>query len=208
MGLHATIQVGRSLAALGATDEPWQFSANLTKGLRVADDHQLLSSLSFSSQYGSALGDVRAFGASARYFIPQRGNYVLYLATSADIVKTNVADDLLLGGDNGLRGYPLRYQRGTRRMLFSAEQRYYSNWYPLRLFRVGLAAYADIGRAWGSQLPNPNNAWLGDLGVGLRFLSARAATGNVLHVDLAFPVPKSDPSIRSPQLVITTSKTF
>jgi outer membrane protein assembly factor BamA len=209
MGLHATVQVSRSLAAFGATDEPWQVSASLTKGLRVADNHQLLSSLSFSSQYGSVLGDVRSYGASARYFIPQRGNFVLYLATTADLVKSpNVADDLLLGGDNGLRGYPLRYQRGTRRMLFTAEQRYYTDWYPLRLFRVGLAAYADIGRAWGSQLPNPNDAWLGDLGVGLRFLNARTATGNVLHVDLAFPVPKTDPSIRSPQLVIMTSKTF
>jgi len=209
MGLHATVQLGRSLAAFGATDEPWQFSASLTKGLRIADGHQLLSSLSFSSQYGSALGEARAFGASLRYFIPQGGNYVLYLATSADMVKSpNVADDLLLGGDNGLRGYPLRYQRGTRRMLFTAEQRYYTDWYPLRLFRVGLAAYADIGRAWGSQLTNPNDAWLGDLGIGLRFLNARTATGNVLHVDLAFPVPKTDPSIRSPQLVIMTAKTF
>ena len=209
MGLHATVQVGRSLAAFGATDEPWQVSASLTKGKRLADNHQLLTSLSFSSQYGSALGDVRAYGASARYFIPQRGNYVLYLATTADIVKSpNVADDLLLGGDNGLRGYPLRYQRGSRRLLFTAEERYYTDWYPLRLFRVGLAAYADIGRAWGSQLPNPNNAWLGDLGVGLRFLNARTATGNVLHVDLAFPVPKTDASIRSPQLVVMTAKAF
>jgi outer membrane protein assembly factor BamA len=209
MGLHATVQVGRSLAAFGATDEPWQLAASLTKGLRIADGHQLLSSLSFGTQYGSALGEVRNFSGSARYFIPQRGNYVLYLATSLDVVKSpNVADDLLLGGDNGLRGYPLRYQRGTRRMLFTAEERYYTDWYPLRLFRVGLAAYADIGRAWGSQLPNPNNAWLGDIGVGLRFLSARAATGNVLHVDLAFPVPKTDASIRSPQLVIMTAKTF
>src|SRR5581483_9894068 len=188
MGLHATVQIGRSMAALGATDQPWQFSLGLTKGLRLTDDHQLPSSLSFSSQYGSALGDVRAFGASLRYFVPQGGNYLLYLATSADWVKSpNVADDLLLGGDNGLRGYPLRYQRGSRRLLFTAEERYYTNWFPLRLFRVGLAAYADIGRAWGSQLPNPNSAWLGDVGVGLRFLNARTANGNVLHVDLAFP---------------------
>jgi outer membrane protein assembly factor BamA len=209
MGLHATVQVGRSLASFGATDEPWQLAASLTKGLRIAAGHELLSSLSFSTQYGSTLGDVRAFGASARYFVPQGGNYILYLATTADIVKSpNVADDLLLGGDNGLRGYPLRYQRGTRRMLFTAEQRYYTNWYPLRLFRVGLAAYADIGRAWGSQLANPNNGWLGDVGVGLRFLNARTAVGNVLHVDLAFPVPKTDASIRSPQLVIMTAKTF
>ena len=209
MGLHANVQVGRSLAAFGATDEPWQVSASLTKGLRIADNHQLLSSLSFSTQYGSALGDVRAFGASARYFIPRGGNYVLYLATSADMVKSpNVADDLLLGGDNGLRGYPLRYQRGSHRMLFTAEERYYADWYPLRLFRAGVAAYVDVGRAWGSALANPTGGWLADVGIGLRFLNARTAFGNVLHVDLAFPVHKTDPAIRSRQLLLMTAKTF
>jgi hemolysin activation/secretion protein len=208
MGLHATLQVGRALGAFGSTDQPWQLSGSLTKGLRVSG-RELLSALNWSSQYGGAVGDVRSFGASARYFVPQGGPYVLYLATSADVVKSpNVADDLLLGGDNGLRGYPLRYQRGSRRMLFTVEQRYYTDWYPLRLFRVGLAAYADLGRAWGSALPNPTDGWLADVGIGLRFLNARTATGNVLHVDLAFPVHPSDPAIRSRQLLVMTAKTF
>ena len=207
MGLHATVQVGRSLSAFGSTDQPYQLSASLTKGLRVGG-RELLSSLNFATQYGGSQ-DVSSFGATARYFIPQRGPYLLYLATSADFVKSpNVADDLLLGGDNGLRGYPLRYQRGTRKMLFTAEERYYTDLYPFRLFRVGVAAYVDVGRAWGSQLPNPAPGWLADFGIGLRFLNARTATGNVLHVDLAFPVHRTDPSVRSPQLLVVTSKTF
>jgi outer membrane protein assembly factor BamA len=208
MGLHATVQVGRSLGVFGATDPPWQLSGTLTKGFRVAG-RELLTALNGSTQYGGAFGDVRTYGASARYFVPQGGPHVLYLATSADVVKSpNVADDLLLGGDNGLRGYPLRYQRGAKRMLFTAEQRYYTDWYPLRLFRVGLAAYADLGRAWGSALANPTGSWLADVGIGLRFLNARTAFGNVLHVDLAFPVHRTDPAIRSRQLLVMTGKTF
>jgi hemolysin activation/secretion protein len=209
MGLHSTVQLGRSVAAFGSTDQPWQLSASLTKGFRVATGHDLLTAAYASTQYGSTLGDVRSFGASARYFAPQGGSYVLYLAAAADLVKSpNVADDLLLGGDNGLRGYPLRYQRGSHRMLFTAEERYYADWYPLRLFRAGVAAYVDVGRAWGSALANPTGGWLADVGIGLRFLNARTAFGNVLHVDLAFPLHKTDPAIRSRQLLVMTAKTF
>ena len=55
-------------------------------------------------------------------------------------------DQLLLGGDNGLRGYPLRYQSGDRRALFTIEERAYTDWYPFRLVRVGGAVFYDPRR--------------------------------------------------------------
>ena len=208
MGLQAILQVGRSLAVFGATEQPWQLATSASKGFRLAPGHQLLTSASFNGQYGGA-GDVRTFGGAARYFAPQSGKFVAYLAASTDHVRSpNQADELLLGGDNGLRGYPLRYQRGEHRLLFTAEERYYTDWYPLRLFRVGAAVFYDVGRAWGPQTPNPVNGWLSDVGIGLRFLSARASFGNTLHVDLAFPVHNADPSVSSVQLLIKTAKTF
>ena len=96
----------------------------------------------------------------------------------------------------------------TRRALFSVEERYYTDYYPFRLFRVGYAAYMDVGRAWASQIPNTAPNWLMDVGIGLRVLSARASFGNVLHLDLAFPVVGADPSVRRWQLVAKTEKTF
>ena len=209
MGLASTVQVGRSLGVLGSTDQPWQMSANVSKGFRVSAGHQLLTSANYSTQYGSSSGDVRSMGGAVRYFVPQHGSFLLYLAASGDVVRSpNVADELLLGGDNGLRGYPLRYQRGRHRMLFTAEERYYTDWYPFRLFRVGLATYFDVGRAWGSGISNPTDRWLSDFGVGLRFLNARTSFGNILHVDFAFPLHNTDPGIRSRQFLVQTGKTF
>lgn len=209
MGLHSTLQVGRSLPAFGATEQPWQLSANVTKGFRAPGGRQILTAGSFSAQYGSTSGDVRAFGASARYFAPQQGSLLFYLSGAVDTVRSpTAADDVLLGGDTGLRGYPIRYQRGVHRVLFTAEERYYTDWYLLRIFRVGAAAYFDVGRAWGGQIPNTSPGWLADFGIGLRLLNARASFGNVLHLDLAFPVHNSDPGIRSRQLVVKTAKTF
>jgi hemolysin activation/secretion protein len=210
MGLQGSLQAGRSLSAFGATDQPWLLGGTASKGFRMAmPGQQLLASASFSAQYGSSVGDVRTLGGSVRYFVPQAGKFVLYLAASSDHVRSpNQADELLLGGDNGLRGYPLRYQRGTHRTLFTAEQRYYTDWYPFRLFRVGAAVFYDVGRAWGSQAPNPVNGWLSDVGIGLRILSARASFGNTLHIDLAFPVNRQDPTIKSGQLLLVTGKSF
>jgi len=209
MGLHSTVQLGRALGAFGSTDQPWLMSASFTKGFRLPAGQQLLTGASYSGQYGSTTGDVRTTGASMRYFVPQTGSFLLYFAASTDLVRSpNVADELLLGGDSGLRGYPLRYQRGTHRQLFSVEERYYTDWYPLRLFRVGFAVYYDVGRAWDSQLGNPNNGWLNDVGIGMRVLSARSSYGNILHIDLAFPVHRTDPNIRSRQFLVMTAKTF
>jgi hypothetical protein len=209
MGLRSMVQVGRSIAAFGATEQPWQLSGELTKGFRAPGGHQLLTSAKYSGQYGATSGDVRSFGTTVRYFAPQSGSFLLYLSGALDTVQSpNAADDLLLGGDTGLRGYPIRFQRGTRRALFTVEERYYTDYYPFRLFRVGYAAYIDVGRAWASQIQNTSPGWLADVGFGLRILSARASFGNTLHLDLAFPVGSGDPSIKSRQLVVKTAKTF
>ena len=209
MGLHSQVQLGRALSVLGSTDQPWLLNASLSKGFRLPAGQQLIASGAYTNQYGSTIGDVRTFSANMRWFVPQSGSYLLYLSASTDLVRSpNIADELLLGGDSGLRGYPLRYQRGTHRQLFSVEERYYTDWYPLRLFRVGFAVYYDVGRAWDSQLGNPNNGWLNDVGIGLRVLSARSSFGNILHVDLAFPVHRTDPNIKTRQLLVMTAKTF
>ena len=50
--------------------------------------------------------------------------------------------------------------------------------------------------------------WLSDIGFGLRVLTARSSFGNILHVDLAFPVHRTDPNIKSRQFLVMTAKTF
>ena len=208
MGFHSVLQLGRSLASFGASEEPWLLSGSVSKGFG-AGQGQILASAGFSAQYGSETGDVRSVGASARAFVPQNAGFLVYFAGSVDAVKTaTAADELLLGGDNGMRGYPLRYQAGTRRAIFTAEERYYTDWYPLRLFRVGWALYVDVGRAWGGELPNTAPGWLSDVGFGMRILSARSSKGSVAHIDLAFPVNPSDPTIKRYQLVVMTGTTF
>lgn len=209
MGFHSDVRLGRSLGAFGASEQPWLLSAALTKGFRTAKAGQILASASYGGTYGSATGDVRTLGVGARYFAPQNRSLLFYAAATLDAAKTvTAADELLLGGDNGVRAYPLRYQSGTRRAVFTFEERYYTDWFPLRLFRVGWVAYYDVGRAWGGALPNATPGWLSDVGIGLRILNARASFGNVVHIDIAFPMHRTDPNLKARQISVMTAATF
>ncbi|MDT9694055.1 hypothetical protein Q5762_38160, partial [Streptomyces sp. P9(2023)] len=64
----------------------------------------------------------------------------------------NLFDDeaLYLGGDSGLRAFPLYYQRGDNRMVATAEYRHYTDWNLWQIFDVGFAAFTDVGRSWGA----------------------------------------------------------
>jgi hypothetical protein len=90
----------------------------------------------------------------------------------------------------------------------TVEQRYFTNWYPFRLFRVGGAAFFDIGRTWGeSPVSTPSQGLLKDVGIGLRFGNSRSGLGNIIHVDLAFPLD-GDSSIEDVQILLETKERF
>ncbi|MBI3530078.1 MAG: hypothetical protein HY067_19190 [Betaproteobacteria bacterium] len=209
LGFNSKLQVNRALTSLGSTLNLWTYSATVSDGFQIPHGNDMLISTYLSGQYGDGRGRREGLGGSLRYYVPQGKRALFYAAVSGDVVrKPETADLLLLGGDNGLRGYPLRYQSGEHRALFTVEERVYTDWYPFRLFRVGGAVFYDIGRAWGGPFQNPvNPGWLSDVGFGLRILSARSAFGNVLHADIAFPL-NPDPNIRSTQFLVKTSANF
>ena len=209
LGFHSSVQVGRALTSLGSTRELWTYSATASDGMHVQRGNDLVGSATLSGQYGDGRGEREFLGGSVRYFVPHFKRAVFYAAASGDTVwNPEVSDLLTLGGDNGLRGYPLGYQSGEHRALLTVEERVYTDWYLFRLFRIGGAVFYDVGRAWGGPLQNPvNPGWLSDVGFGLRILNDRASFGNVLHVDIAFPL-NPDPSIQSPQFLVKSYVNF
>jgi hypothetical protein len=208
MGLQARVQVGRALVDLGSTRNAWVYAAGVSNGYDVTRDSFLLTSLSTSGRYAEE-GENQLVSASARYYHREGRRLVYYAALSADVMRNpDVPGPLQIGGDNGLRGYPLRYQAGDQRVLGTLEARAYTDWYPLRLFRVGGAVFYDVGRAWTGENQNTvNGGWLSDIGFGLRLLSARTSKGNVLHADFAFPL-NPDPSIKKAQFLVRTRVSF
>ena len=209
MGLNALVQAGRAATSFGSTRNLWIYSSSISRGFEEVGGGDLLTSFAFSGQTGEGRSEHQFYSATLRYFLPQASHAMFYAALSLDAVrKPGPADQLLLGGDNGLRGYPLRYQSGDQRALFTVEERFYTDWYPFQLIRVGGAVFFDVGRAWGGAYQNlANPGWLRDFGFGLRLLSDRSAFGNVLHLDLAFPVDSAG-DIKKVQFLVKSYSTF
>ena len=192
LGFSAYVQLARSLRALDSDRSDWLFAAGVGDGTTLASGWRLLGQASIDRRIGSTATPLTQYAAAGRIYAPRSSASLWYASLSLDRVSGGgVADQLLLGGTEGLRGYPSRYQAGENRVIATLEKRFYSDWYPWRLARVGGAVFADTGRAWGG--PNQNLAhggWLTDVGAGLRIAIDRAAFNNVLHLDIAVPLDR------------------
>lgn len=150
-------------------------------------------------------------GVEARYYGRERGRA---RATLFALVRLEAAHELdgerqlLLGGDSGLRGYPLRFAVGDRSWLVTVEQRWYTKWHVLQLVHVGGAVFVDVGRAWfvgDGTAPEPGV--LKDVGLGLRITSSRTSSSTVLHLDVAYPLDGGD-EIDTVQFLANTRSRF
>ena len=212
-GWQAEARVGVAALGFGSDRDAVIFNARAARGFQDTPDQTLLVAASASGRVedGRLMGTL--FSASGRYHRRHSAQAASFLSLSVDHgVRLEADQQLQLGGDNGLRGYPLRYQSGSGRWLFTAERRAFSDWYPWRLFNVGGAVFYDMGRTWGS-MGSPDLAGtasqglLRDLGFGLRLGNSRSALGSVVHIDLAFPLD-GDASIRKVQFLVETRRSF
>jgi hypothetical protein len=208
-GTEVSGEVGFSNSAFGADRSAIMLVAKLLRGFEVSDLQQLFMTSNFSSRIEDGRARNLIGDGGAKYYWRWRPDWLLYAAFSGTVTHSLDPDlQLLLGGDNGLRGYPLRYESGTSRALLTVEQRVYTDWYPFRLVRVGGAMFFDVGRTWGSGvIGNSDPGLLRDVGFGLRLGNTRSGLGNVLHIDFAFPL-NNIPGIQRFQVLVQTMQTF
>jgi hemolysin activation/secretion protein len=208
-GTEFTGELGASDAAFGANHDALLVKTAMNHGAQLPYGEQLFLSAEFSSRFESDHARNLIGNAFAKYYWRWRPDWLLYASLSGTVTHALDPDvQLLLGGDNGLRGYPLRYEAGTCRGLLTVEQRVFTDWYPFRLVRVGAAIFTDLGRTWGTGVVgNSSLGMLSDAGFGLRVGNARSGLGNVLHIDFAFPL-KDVPGNARFQVLVQTMQSF
>jgi len=209
LGMDASVQLGRALTGMGSTRDAWLYSANVSRGFEPVYSHRLMAEMKIDGRYAQGQIQNQHAGAQSQYYLPQSPHRLFYASIAADaLTRPDPGETLELGGDNGLRGYPLRYQSGTRRALLTIEERFYTDLYVWQLFRIGGAAFFDTGRAWGGDNTNTQNPGrLSDAGIGLRIVSARSALSNVLHIDLAYALDATA-DIKKVQIVVKSRTSF
>lgn len=209
MGTRLTGRLGYASDGLGSDRDAAVYELSASTAFGSIEDTALFLGSTLAGRFEDGDSANTLWHGDARFYRQQSKKRLFFMTLSASWGHDLDLDSVLqLGGDNGLRGYPLRYQVGDRRVLFTIEQRYFTDWYPFRLARVGGAIFADVGRTWGDNpAGGPSRGWLRDVGIGLRLGPTRSSGRDVIHLDLAFPLD-GDPSIDDVQILVESKRSF
>ena len=210
VGRSLRARVGYSSPLLGGDRGRLLFDGAVRAAWELPGEQLVDLSAHAGGRWGDGGAEDVVIGAGVAYHRRDFGRNVFFARLSADAAsRLDLDHQLALGGDNGLRGYPLRYQDGDRRWLLTLEQRVVTGWRPFHLVQVGAAVFFDAGRSWfaDGRGDGPGGGVLTDVGIGLRLGHTRSGRGSMIHLDLAFPLD-GDRSIASPQWLISSKQSF
>ncbi|MCP4580259.1 MAG: BamA/TamA family outer membrane protein, partial [candidate division Zixibacteria bacterium] len=121
---------------------------------------------------------------SILYFKPSTYHLLALRTVSSFAWRHKANYRTVLGGDNGLRGYPDRYFNGTRLALVNTEYRVFS---PIEILTVGLggALFFDAGYIWDEHEKIGLSDLRSNIGLGLRFGLTKSSTARIIRLDVA-----------------------
>lgn len=183
-GSWFALRAGTSASILGS-DRSYTFtSVTIAPRRRLREGWYLFSSaqLSLRRRAGGDLENVIASSSAhllGRFAVGARRSALAARLRYDTLHRPeDTGSQYLLGGDSGLRGYPLRRFDGSRRLLANIELR------PLFVHRaawaLGGAAFIDLGGAWDRRVSLHTSA-----GAGLRLGLPRIYDTPILRLDLA-----------------------
>jgi len=207
-GWHISSQLG--LANGNKTNSAWAlWNAKISKGFSLNERTFTLMNISlYSDIYENKPNRFYTqFEGELFYHLSEKWN--IYLANTTNYSKNQYLDQpVTLGGDTGMRGFPLQYQHGSRSIKFTSELRYYPHINIYKLFELAGAAFVDVGKASGTTLAkNIDQHWLYSIGIGARIYSTHASIGRVIHIDLAKPF-SDNPDLNGFEIRIQAKETF
>ena len=209
-GTRYALELGWAATVYGSDRNAALLRAEASHGFRFDDGQSLFLAGGLASRVEDGSARDALLSGSLRYYRRTSPRRVLFASLTGELGHELDADhELTLGGDNGLRGYPLRYQTGSSRAFLTIEQRYYTGRTLWRVVDIGAAVFFDMGQTWGESAFGPTGGLglLKDIGVGLRLGINRSALGNVIHLDVAFPLD-GDRSISDVQFLVQTKRSF
>lgn len=191
-GWQAQLRLGRLQKYLGAEQGGWDLQASLQKNFEINEISWLVSRFSYRQLHQQQFQQQQLFKSQLQYIRHLTPQQVLLAQIQWSVGKNLFRDERIsIGGDEGMRAFPLYYQTGNKAALASLEYRYITHWHIYQLLDVALAGFVDAGRAWDNpdRPAGPDdNQTLSGYGIGIRLLPSHASRGSVISIDLAKPV--------------------
>jgi len=208
LGEQFEVRAGWSDPAFGADDRRALGYFDWRRGAVVGGRLFWFAAARTSGRYGDGRTENWITRASARTLLRHAEHWAFVAQGSGEVARRlDPESQILLGGDTGLRGYPVRYARGDRKWLVSLEERLYTDIDLFRLLNVGAAAFVDVGHAWFDDDDAEDLGVLSNVGVGLRLGSSRSSRGAMLHVDFAVAIGAPD-DVDDFQIAVSSRESF
>jgi len=210
LGWHLKIHVGTDIGNT-ETSPTLIWRSNLSKGVEVFDGAYWFITASLDGEiYNGPDNENRTvLNLNNEYFHKINDSWSVYLKNSSQFSANQFQDTpIVLGGETGLRGYPLQYRHGDLSTQFTAEARYYPHINIYKLLELGGAIFVDTGRVFSSSDNTTNrDSWMASIGIGARFYSMQTSEARVIHVDIIRPMT-SDQNVNGVELRVTTKHSF
>lgn len=163
------------------------FKGEFTKGRTLGPSHFGLFKMTGDAKYQKERWRAATITADTNYYnhFQPRQTLALHLGYAA-IVNPGPTDQILLGGDTGLRAYKINQFAGNKKLVANAENRFFIIDDVLRIMSMGAVVFADAGYVWGAGKNIRMKDVKADFGTGLRFYLNRTSVGHVLRLDLAY----------------------
>lgn len=185
LGDRLALKAGFSPAFLGSTEDELYFEGRLHAGTETPLGFGWLDGSIRSRARRTPLETVRRL--DARWIVQAHSRQTLVLAAlGIDGDRTARDFQVVLGGLNGLRAYPVQALAGRRAWRFNVEDRWVFARDVAQLVTVGAAAFVDAARAWGAGAGGTD--WFRAAGAGLRVSLPHSALNQVVRFDVAFPL--------------------
>lgn len=187
----------------------WQSS--LSRGFRFTNNSFLFFNAMFEGErYNNSTFDNRAvFKLTTEYFHKINDQWGAYLKNTNQISHNQFLDSpIVLGGETGIRGYPLQYQHSDNNTQFTFEARYYPHINIYKLLELGAAAFIDTGKAFNKAEDSTTpSTWMTSIGLGARLYSTHSSESRVIHLDIIKPISSND-NVNNIEFRITTKHSF
>jgi hypothetical protein len=192
LGWHHSLKAGVQSSKLQAdTSLGYRLIGHSSKGFGDRQ-HLVLLEGGFDFIDGLQGGDLREWRFQAEDFYQLNRDFTWYNKAELTRRNRNFADlPLEIGGDSGLRGYPLQYQHGISKTVLTSELRWYPRINLYKMLDLGFVAFADLGRVNGGSVADP--AQLNPTAIAARF----ALPLGIDMITPMAPLPPTDAIYRS-----------
>jgi outer membrane protein assembly factor BamA len=185
-GYWAQMALGWSPKRLGSSREENYFSPSIAWFTSPGKNNFLFGDISLGSYWVQNHWEKVISEGGLRYYFKGFPHQTFALRLKGiSSWRTQSSYQLLLGGDNGLRGYKANRFNGENLVLLNLEDRLFSRWEILTV-ALGGVFFTDIGDAWRREEKLKWDDLHTDIGFGLRFGFTKACGSLVQRIDFAW----------------------